>query len=191
MKVFAAMPAACVVPLGLGWAAASVAFGAAAPVKLFSRASVEAELRPLLPGISLPSDELPSGVRAQENVVYARAGATALALDLYRPDGDGPFPAILIVHGGGWESGDRQMERPLAKRLAALGYVTAPADYRLGEAGRFPTALHDLKSAVRWLREQAREQRIDPDRIAAVGASSGGQLVALLGATNGLPAFEG
>jgi pectinesterase len=134
---------------------------------------------------------LPKGVGASENVVYAQVDGTALALDLYTPEAGGPFPAILIVHGGGWESGNRCMERPLAAHLAALGYAAAPADYRLGAAGRFPAALRDLKSAVCWLRAHAWERRIDPGRIAAVGASSGGQLVALLGATNGAPEFEG
>ena len=171
--------------------AAATALGADAPVKPFTRATVAAELRDRYPHVAFPSDELPKGVGASENVVYAQVGGTALALDLYTPEAGGPFPAILIVHGGGWESGDRRMERPLAAHLAALGYVAAPADYRLGAVGRFPAALHDLKCAVRWLRAHARERRIDPDRIAAVGASSGGQLVALLGATNGAPEFEG
>jgi pectinesterase len=170
---------------------AATALGADAPVKPFTRATVAAELRDRYPNLAFPSDELPKGIGAAENVVYAQVGGTALALDLYTPEAGGPFPAILIVHGGGWESGDRRMERPLAAHLAALGYVAAPADYRLGTVGRFPAALYDLKCAVRWLRAHARERRINPDRIAAVGASSGGQLVALLGATNGAPEYEG
>ena len=162
--------------------------GAAQP---FTRAKALAETRTRHPEASLPPDELPPGVVAEEDVIFARAGGTALALDLYRPAAGGPFPAVLIVHGGGWESGDRQMERPLARRLAALGYAGVPVDYRLGPAGRFPAALEDLKAAVRWLRVHARDWRLDPERIAAVGGSAGGQLVALLGATNGLPALEG
>jgi len=171
--------------------AAATALGADAPAKPFTRATVAAELRDRYPHFAFPPDELPKGVGASENVVYAQVDGTALALDLYTPEAGGPFPAILIVHGGGWESGNRCMERPLAAHLAALGYAAAPADYRLGAAGRFPAALRDLKSAVCWLRAHAWERRIDPGRIAAVGASSGGQLVALLGATNGAPEFEG
>jgi acetyl esterase/lipase len=157
----------------------------------FTVAGVESELRASYPQVSRVADELPKGVIADENVVYARIGGAKLALDIYQPSGNGPFPVVLIVHGGGWESGDRKMERPLARHLAALGYVTVPVDYRLGRAGRFPAALHDLKSAVRWLRAHAGDYWIDPERIGAVGGSSGGHLAALLGASNGETALEG
>ena len=168
-----------------------VAGDAAGAGNAFTIASVEAELRPRYPQAARATDEMPKGVIADENVVYARIGGAKLALDVYQPAGNGPFPAVLIVHGGGWDSGDRQMERPLARHLAGLGFVTVPVDYRLGRGGRFPAALHDLKSAVRWLRAHAGDYGIDPQRIAAVGGSSGGQLAALLGASNGLAALEG
>ena len=83
------------------------------------------------------------------------------------------------------------MERPLARRIAAEGFITVPVSYRLGPAGRFPHALHDLKAAVRWLRAHAGEYAIDPKAIGAVGGSAGGHLVALLGATNATARFEG
>jgi pectinesterase len=149
------------------------------------------QLRPRYPGIARVSDELPAGVTAHEGVVYDRPGDLDLALDLYRPSGAGPFPAVIIVHGGGWESGDRMMERPLAKQLAARGYVTAPVSYRLGPPGRFPAAIHDLKSAVRWLRANAARYGIDPEHIGAIGGSAGGHLVALLGASAGVASLEG
>jgi pectinesterase len=178
--------------LGLTLTAACLAAGDAAGAgDAFTIAKVEADLRPRYPQVARVADELPKGVIADENVVYARLGGTSLKLDVYQPAGNGPFPAVLIVHGGGWESGDRQMERPLARHLAALGFVTVPVDYRLGRGGRFPAALHDLKSAVRWLRAHAGDYRIDPQRLAAVGGSAGGQLVAVLGASNGVAALEG
>jgi pectinesterase len=167
---------------------ASSALAAPAP---FTRELALEHARRVDPEATLPADELPAGVTAREDVVYATAGETELRLDLYQPAGDGPFPAVLVVHGGGWDSGDRTMERPFAKRLAAAGFVTVPVSYRLGPAGRFPAALHDLKSAVRWLRAHAAELSIDPDAIGAVGGSAGGHLVALLGATNDIPRFEG
>ena len=137
------------------------------------------------------SDELPAGVRAIENVTYATPGGVELQLDVYQPPGSGPSPAVLLVHGGGWESGSRQMERPFAKQLAGLGYVTLPVSYRLGAPGRFPSAIHDLKAAVRWVRSNAKRYAIDPDRIGVVGGSAGGQLAALLGASNGVAILEG
>jgi acetyl esterase/lipase len=157
----------------------------------FTRETVVAELRPRFPGVSLPSDELPRGIVAREGIVYASPAGHALELDVYRPESLSARPAVLIVHGGGWERGHRSMERPLAKRMAGLGYVAVPVSYRLGPEGRFPSALHDLKAAVRYLRASAQRYGIDPERIGALGGSSGGHLVALLGATNGNAELEG
>ena len=157
----------------------------------FARESALARTRETHPQAALPADRLPPGVLAEDNLVYAAPGGQPLAIDLYRPAAGGPHPAVLIVHGGGWDAGSREMERPFAKRLADEGFVTAPVSYRLGEAGRFPAALHDLKAAVRWLRAHAAEHGIDPARIGVVGGSAGGQLAALLGASNGVPALEG
>lgn len=164
---------------------------AAAAPAAFTREAALAQARAVDPEAALPADELPAGVSAREDVAYATMGGIELRLDLYRPSGDGPFPVVLVVHGGGWDSGDRTMERPFAKRLAAAGLVTASVSYRLGPAGRFPLALHDLKAAVRWLRAHAGELGIDPEAIGVVGGSAGGQLAAMLGATNEIARFEG
>ena len=139
------------------------------------------------------TDALPAGVRADEDITYATASGIELQLDIYGPADAvrGPFPAVLIVHGGGWDAGSRQMERPLAKHLAARGYVAVPVSYRLGAPGRFPAALHDLKGAVRWLRANAAKYRVDPRRIGTIGGSAGGHLAALLGASNGVASLEG
>ena len=162
-----------------------------AQLDAFTIANVERKVRPEFPGIQRVSDDLPAGVTARENLEYAQPGGQALALDIYQPAGPVPFPAVLIVHAGGWESGSRQMERPFAKKLAALGYAAVPVSYRLGADGRFPAPLHDLKAAVRWLRAHAAEFKVDPAHIGVVGMSAGGQLAALLGATNGQANFEG
>ncbi|MBE2214214.1 MAG: alpha/beta hydrolase [Opitutaceae bacterium] len=163
---------------------------AAAP-KPFTRELAVEQAREVDAAAELPPDQLPDGMTAREDVPYAIMGGVELRLDLYRPSGDGPFPAVLIIHGGGWDTGERAMERPLAKRLAASGFVTVPVSYRLGPAGRFPLALHDLKAAVRWLRAHASELAIDPEAIGAVGGSAGGELAAMLGATNEIDRFEG
>ncbi len=157
----------------------------------FSRENAVEQARAAHPNVSLPPDELPPGVRVSESLVYSTAGDHDRALDLYVPAGIARHPALIIVHGGGWESGDRAMERPLAGRLAGLGYAAAPVSYRLRAEGRFPNALYDLKAAVRWLRKNADRYGLDPAHIGAIGASAGGQLVALLGATNGIARFEG
>lgn len=174
--------------LGLALVLASPVIAAPAA---FTRETALRKARAVDPAAELPADELPEGVTAREDVVYAVADGVELRLDLYRPTGDGPFPAVIVVHGGGWEAGSREMERPFAKRLAGAGFISVPVSYRLGPAGRFPNALHDLKSAVRWLRAHAAEHGIDADEIGAVGGSAGGQLVALLGVTNAMERFEG
>lgn len=157
----------------------------------FTIDAAERQVRAAYPNISRLPDRLPDGVEAHENLCYAVIEGHALALDVYQPAARPPAPAVLLVHGGGWETGSREMERPFAKRLAGLGYVAVTVSYRLGPPGRFPAALHDLKAAVRWLRRHAADYGIDPAHIGAIGASAGGQLVALLGASNGVEALEG
>lgn len=155
----------------------------AAAQTVFSLDSAEAAVRRTHPHISRPAVAA-SGLREQPDLTYASPGGTPLQLDLVRPDDTRPRPAVLLVHGGGWEAGSRQMEAALARALAARGWVVASVSHRLGPAGRYPAALHDLQAALRWLQAQSAELALEPGRLAAIGASSGGQLVALLGARN-------
>ncbi|OIR13426.1 monoterpene epsilon-lactone hydrolase [mine drainage metagenome] len=131
------------------------------------------------------SDKVPAGVRASENVVFERVGPDVLKLDVYRPDDDQVRPLMVIVHGGGWESGDRRMEKPLALRLAQIGYVAALVDYRLGPAGRFPNGVDDVKHAIAWLRDNTGTYGIDVNHVAIMGGSAGGHLAALISAWTG------
>lgn len=104
----------------------------------------------------------------------------SLAADVFVPDGSGPFAAVLLVHGGRWESGSRLETESIAEQLAQAGFVVANVDYRLAPAFRFPAPLHDLQQAVRWMRANAERYRIDPGAIGAFGYSSGAHLVSLL-----------
>ncbi|HEX8141319.1 MAG TPA: family 43 glycosylhydrolase [Pyrinomonadaceae bacterium] len=159
--------------------------------KVFSVETAESGLLKNYPYVTRLSTELPPGVTAQTGLVYARYGTRQMRLDLFQPEGRGPFPAVILVHGGAWITGHHTMENPFAMQLARRGYVAATVEYRLSNEAKYPAQIHDLKAAVRWLRANAARYRLDPNRIAAVGASSGGHLVALLGATNGLARFEG
>jgi pectinesterase len=136
------------------------------------------------------AETLPPGVVARENLTYARPEGIELQLDLYRPESNRICPAVIIVHGGGWVAGDRTMERSFARHLAARGYAAATVSYRLGEPGRFPHAILDLRTAVRWLRAHASEFQLNPARIGAIGGSAGGTLAAFLGATNGDATYD-
>jgi pectinesterase len=101
-----------------------------------------------------------------------------------------PHPAILIIHGGGWRSGNRAQHIPLAQKLASLGYATFTAEYRLSTEALYPAAVQDLKAAVRWIRSNASQYHVDANKIASLGFSAGGQLASLVGNTNGVQTFE-
>lgn len=137
--------------------------------------------------------EIPKGVIARENIVYAGDRGRELHLDLFAPVAKSKerYPGVLLIHGGGWRSGNRRMEWPMAQHLAANGYVTATVEYRLSVEALYPAAIYDLKAAIRWMRANARKYDIDPNKIAVYGCSAGGELAAFLGTTGGLKKFEG
>jgi len=110
---------------------------------------------------------------------------------VYTPDKPGVYPAILDIHGGGWKDRQVEADRPMMERLATRGFVTAIVSYRLSGEAKYPAALSDGKSAVRFLRANAAKYKIDPARIGVMGGSAGGHLSGLLAMTGGLPEFEG
>ncbi len=136
---------------------------------------------------------LPKKVRFQENVVYARVGERELHLDIFYPKRfkKKGRPGVLMVFGGGWRSGSKEMDIPMAQQLAGKGYVAVTVEYRLSPEAQYPAAIHDLKAAVRWMRAHAAEYGLDTTKIAAYGCSAGAQLASFLGTTNGLAQFEG
>jgi acetyl esterase/lipase len=123
------------------------------------------------------------------DIEYARVGNKRLLLDLYVPEGAGPFPVIVWVHGGAWLGGDKD-DTP-AIRQVSRGYAVASINYRLSFEAKFPAQIEDCKAAVRWLRANAQPYKLDPNRIGAWGSSAGGHLVALLGASGGVSDLEG
>jgi triacylglycerol lipase len=123
-----------------------------------------------------------SEVDVRRNLVYAKRETGPLGMDVYLPVGPGPFPGVLVVHGGAWTMGSRAQLAAIATSLAKQGYTAASISYRLAPKHPFPAQLYDCQAAVRWLRGHAAEYKIDPARIGGYGYSAGGQLVALLGA---------
>jgi acetyl esterase/lipase len=118
------------------------------------------------------------GVVVERDIVYNDAG---MALDLYRPGAAAaPLPAIVFIHGGAWEGGDKQYYSYWAARYAAMGYVCAAVQYRFAQQAPFPAALDDCRDAVRWLTARAAELRINPARIGVVGQSAGGHLALMV-----------
>jgi acetyl esterase/lipase len=129
----------------------------------------------------------PVGAASERTITYCVEGGQALAMTVFAPGTVGTSrPAVLEVHGGGWQHGSRLLslsESGPATDLVNAGFVVASIDYRLAPANPWPDQIVDVKCAVRYLRAHADDLGIDPDRIAALGTSAGGQLVSLLGTT--------
>jgi acetyl esterase/lipase len=102
-----------------------------------------------------------------------------------------PLPCVVLIHGGSWRFGGRDSLLLPAALLARLGFVTASIEYRLTHEAPFPAQIEDCKCAVRFLRANAAELGLDPERIGAFGTSAGGHLAALLGTAPDHPALEG
>jgi alpha-L-fucosidase 2 len=124
------------------------------------------------------------GARAEmkSDIEFARPGGTSLCLDAFVPEGAGPFPACILVHGGGFTKGDkRTFITPLFEPLGRAGFAWFSIDYRLAPGHRFPACVEDVESAIRWVKAHAADSKVDPDRIALIGESAGGHLVSLAG----------
>src|SRR5882762_1346460 len=114
----------------------------------------------------------------QKDVEYGRPGGKALLLDLHVPDGPGPFPAAILVHGGGFDEGSKSTNvRPLFDPLANAGFAWFSIDYRMAPEFRFPQANEDTNAAIRWVKSNAGKYHVDASKIVIIGESAGGFLV--------------
>jgi acetyl esterase/lipase len=120
----------------------------------------------------------------ERDVVYHTVGGHELKADLYRPEGS-EVPtrtAVLLVHGGGWVTGDRQMMQGLGSQFAAQGFLAVAVEYRLVREAAWPAQLDDVVAAVLWAADHAGSLGVDADRIVVAGASAGGQLALMAAA---------
>ena len=131
------------------------------------------------------------GQTYESGVEYSNPDDQHLQLDIASPEGDGPFPAVVCIHGVGFREGDLSYYAGLIQTLAEKGYVGVTISYRLAPKYPFPAAVQDCKAAVRWLRANAKKYRIDPARIGVVGSSAGGTLAQFVGVTADKKQFEG
>lgn len=129
--------------------------------------------------------------KVRGNVEYAQASGEPLLADVYVPRGEGPFPGVLVVHGGALMMSNKKQVRPISSYLAEHGYTAVAIDPRLTPQFTFPAQIEDGKAAIRWMRTHASEYKIDPARIGGFGYSFGGNLVALLGTTDSSAGLEG
>lgn len=114
----------------------------------------------------------------KKDVEYARPAGRPVLLDLHVPDGPGPFPAAILIHGGGFDEGSKSTNvRPLFDVLANAGFAWFSIDYRMAPEFRFPQAIDDVNSAIRWVKSHASEYHLDSSKLALIGESAGGFLV--------------
>ncbi|MBL6953927.1 MAG: alpha/beta hydrolase [Alphaproteobacteria bacterium] len=113
-----------------------------------------------------------------EDMAYLQHGDTPLRLRLLRPQGAGPFPLVVDLHGGAWTKGDLTECQTRDEILVQAGFATAALDFRHAGDG-YPSSLVDINYAIRWLKSQSERLRIDPSRVGIIGQSSGGHLAML------------
>lgn len=143
----------------------------------------------ITPIVPLVSDK----IIYKENIVYKRPNLTKLKLDVYLPkakDRRKTFPAVLLIHGGGWLVGSKDNMRVMAQHLALHGYAGISVSYRLGLEASYPAAVNDIKDAIVWLRKHAKKYNLNPDKIAVLGSSAGAQLATLVGVTPNSPIYR-
>jgi len=132
-------------------------------------------------------------VETRGGVAYANHDGVSLLGDLYLPAGAGRSPALIAVHGGGWQAGARSAFQFWGPYLAARGYALFAISYRLAKKGEkmFPQAVNDVLAAVQFVRASAGQFKIDSERIGLFGASAGAHLSALAALGASSPIFKG
>ncbi|MFC1966339.1 alpha/beta hydrolase fold domain-containing protein [Chloroflexota bacterium] len=146
---------------------------------------------PVIPTVVIPN----TTVEVTKDVEYGRASDIPLLLDIHTPGTPiaTPMPAIIFIHGGGWDSGDKS-EKPCVikfSHLATHGFFVASINYRLSGEAPFPAAVEDSKCAIRWLRANADKYNVDPQRIGVAGYSAGGHLAMMVGLVDETAGLEG
>lgn len=114
-----------------------------------------------------------------EDVEYRRQGPERWLARVYQPQGQGPFPVLLEVHGGAWNNNDRTQNAALDEALAASGLVVAAIDFRLGTQAPYPASIADVNYATRWLKAHAVDFNGTSEALGGLGLSSGGHMVML------------
>jgi acetyl esterase/lipase len=146
----------------------------------------------VLIALSLVSVSTAGEIVVEKDIEYRKVGSDSLKLNIARPkDGDGPFPCIVWIHGGGWAGGNRGDFQGPVEMSAQRGFVAATISYRFHDGTQqkaatkntHPAQVHDCKAAIRWLRKNADKYQIDPNGIGVIGASAGGHLSLMLGLT--------
>ncbi|HET9486060.1 MAG TPA: alpha/beta hydrolase [Chryseosolibacter sp.] len=133
----------------------------------------------------------PADIRIKKDIVYSKVAGRELKLDIGQPEGDGPFPAVVFFHGGGWQQGDKWHMHKWIRKVVSAGYVGVSVAYRFAPEFKWPTQIEDAKEAVRYIRAHSKELKIDAANIGVMGESAGGYLALMVGVTSPKDSLEG
>lgn len=152
--------------------------------------STYAKLIKKYPFITIPEIKANSDVKERFDLVYNKEQDRVLHFDAFINTKKKKNPAVIMIHGGGWRSGNKNQMQTIGKEIAAKGYSCFSIEYRLSLEAKYPTGVIDVKNAIKFIKDNAAKFNVDPNKIAVLGCSSGGQMAALIGTTNNNPLFE-
>jgi acetyl esterase/lipase len=142
------------------------------------------------PYVSFVQPRKHENVNQKKNIVYKKIKDRKLHLDAYYNKNNSLNPAIVIIHGGGWRSGNKSQMETFAIEMATKGYSCFNIEFRLSLEAQYPAAIFDVKKAIQYVKKNAKKFNVDTTKVAVLGCSSGGQMAALIGTTNGKTDFE-
>jgi len=142
------------------------------------------------PSITIPVMNKNEDVDQISDIAYSVANERTLHIDAFISKTKKKNPAVVMIHGGGWRSGNKNQMNLLAQEIAAKGYSCFSIEYRLSLEAKYPYGVYDVKNAIKFIKDNAKKFNVDPDKIAVLGCSSGGQMAALIGTTNGISALD-
>lgn len=142
------------------------------------------------PFISIPKIKSDENIEEQFDLIYNQEKERVLHFDAFINKNKKRNPAVIMIHGGGWRSGNKNQMQFLAKEIAVKGYSCFAIEYRLSLESKYPTGVIDVKNAIKYIKDNAKKFHVDTNKIAVLGCSSGGQMAALIGTTNNESIFE-
>ncbi|MEA9415321.1 alpha/beta hydrolase [Flavobacterium sp. PL02] len=142
------------------------------------------------PSITIAQAQKNQDVNAVYDIVYNQEKSRELHLDAFINKKQKLNPAVIMIHAGGWKSGNKKQMQVLGQEIALKGYSCFAIEYRLSLEAKYPQAIYNVKNAIKFIKDNAKRFRVDPNKIAILGCSSGGQMAALIGTTNGDEVYE-
>ncbi|WP_034691179.1 alpha/beta hydrolase [Kaistella palustris] len=122
-----------------------------------------------------------TALKEEHNIVYATLSGRDVHLDAFIHPEKKLLPAVILIHGGGWKSGSKELQKPLAQQIALSGYQTFTLEYRLSAEAPYPAGINDIRAAIDYIKKNSASFNVVPKKIALLGCSSGGQMASLIG----------